>query len=140
MMSADKIPLTLNSAGFFAIFKGPGGVWGPIIASAAIIVGIFIGWLLLAGSRKTAPQDPTEEKLTTFACGEDVKVKRTRMSDIEVEETRPHSGRFFSPIRQVFRGFYEYIRPSHAGDLRTYLLWVAFGIVLIMLIIGIRMW
>lgn len=126
----------------FAIsFPGPGGnVWGPIIASSAIVIGIFVGWLLLSLSRRIAPQNPTEQKVMTYACGEDVKERRTRPSDIEIKETRAHGEQFFSPIRQVFGGFYKYIRPSHSGNLRTYLLWAASGVVIILILIGVRMW
>lgn len=109
---------------------GEGYFWGPAVATLAMIVGAIIAWLLVSWSRSTAPQNPTAEKTTTYACGEDVKVKRSVVSDIEIDETRPHGERFFSPIYEVFRGFYDYIRPSHTGVLSTYLLWIVVGTII----------
>lgn len=99
----------------------------PILIAAGLILGMIIGWLIVVGSRKTAPQNPTKEKTTTYACGE----------DLDVGETRPDSEMFFSPIREFFRGFYDTIRPSHSGDLNAYLSWVVWGMVMILVLVWI---
>lgn len=109
--------------------------WGPIIASIIMLIGAVIAWLLVSWGRSSAPKNPTKEKLSTYACGEDVKEKRTVPSDMEIEETRPHGEMFFSPIREVFRGFYDSIRAGHTGELSTYLIWLIFGIVVFLVII-----
>lgn len=121
----------------FPLDFGVGSIWGPIIASLAMVCGIIIAWLIVSGSRRTAPQNPTDEKLTTYACGEDLKFERKTPSDIQVEETRPHGERFFSPISEVFRGFYKYIRGAHSGDLSTYIIWMVAGILIFILSIWI---
>lgn len=106
------------------------GFWGPIVATGAMIVGVIVSWLIVSGSHRTAPQDPTDEKRTTYACGE----------ELDVDETRPNSEMFFSPIRELFKGFYDYIRPAHSGDLNTYLVWVVWGTVIVLVLIGIVLW
>jgi uncharacterized membrane protein len=116
---------------------GVGSYWGPIVASVIMLVGAGVAWLFASWSRKTAPQNPTEDKLTTYACGENVVQERKTASDIEVQETRPHGELFFSPIREVFKGFYDRIRSGHTGDLSTYLVWLVFGIVILIVLIWV---
>jgi len=116
---------------------GVASYWGPITASIIMVVGAVIAWIAVSWSRSSAPQDPTEEKLATYACGEEVKAERTRPSDIEIDETRPHGERFFSPIKEIFKGFYESIWAGHTGDLSTYLIWLVFGIVILIVLIWI---
>lgn len=106
------------------------GFWGPVIATVVMLIGIFIGWLILKGSHKITPPKPTEGKLATYACGEESKI----------EETRPDTEFFFSPVRRVFGAFYQYVRPGHSGDLSTYLLWVVFGFVIVLIAIIIALW
>lgn len=106
------------------------GFWGPIVATGVMLFGIFIGWLILQGSRKITPPTPTKEKIATYACGEESKIK----------ETQPSAEQFYSPVRRVFGGFYRYIRPKHSGDLRTYLLWVVSGFVIILIAIAVVLW
>lgn len=108
---------------------GP-GYWGPIVASLAMLLGVIVSWLIISGSHSTAPQDPTDEKRTTYACGE----------DLDVEENQPHSEMFFSSIRELFKGFYDHIRPAHSGDLNTYLVWVVWGAVIVLALIGVVLW
>lgn len=110
---------------FGIAFKDLGGYWGPVLVTAAMVLGIIVSWLIVVGSRKAAPQNPTKEKETTYACGE----------DLDVENTRPSSEMFFSPIREFFKGFYDHIRPSHSGDLNAYLAWVVWGMVIILSIV-----
>ncbi|KXA99790.1 hypothetical protein AKJ48_04275 [candidate division MSBL1 archaeon SCGC-AAA261O19] len=106
------------------------GFWGPIIATGVMLFGVFIGWLILRGSQRITPPRPTKEKITTYACGEESRI----------EETQASTEQFYSPVRRVFSGFYRYIRPSHSGDLRTYLLWIVSGFVIILIIIVLAWW
>ncbi len=106
------------------------GFWGPIVASAALLLGIAIALVLLMSSRKAIKGKPSEEKAKIFACGEELKPG----------ESGADSEQFYSPIRRVFRGFYRYIAPAHSGILNTYLLWVVigFGIILVAIWLVLR--
>ncbi len=103
--------------------------WGPVVATFAMLFGAFIAWLFLKASRSSAPATPTEEKEMTYGCGEVVKSS----------ETQADSEKFYSPIKQVFGGLYDYIRPGHSGRLNTYLLWVISGFVVIMVWIIVQL-
>ncbi len=96
--------------------------WGPVIATIAMILGAFLGYLILLGSRRLAPSNPSTDKNRTYGCGEIVKA----------EETQANAEEFYSPIKEVFGGFYEYIRPGHSGKLNSYLVWVVAGFVIIL--------
>ena len=102
-----------------------GWIWDPIIATAAILLGLIAAYGLLRIGHKIAKPRPTVEKMKTYACGEELKP----------EETHPDSEQFFSPIRRIFRPFYRYIQPAHMGVLSTYLLWVVVGFIIILVII-----
>ncbi len=97
------------------------GFWGPVIATMAMILGAFIGYLILVGSRRLVPAQPNTEKNRTYGCGEIVKP----------EESQASAEEFYSPIKEVFGGFYEYVRPGHSGKLNSYLVWVLAGFVII---------
>ncbi len=112
---------------FGPTIEATGGYGISIFIAAGLFLGILIGWLIVAGSRKTAPQNPTKGKTATYACGE----------DLDVDETRPDSEMFFSPIKEFFQGFYDTIRPSHSGDLNAYLSWVVWGMVIILVLVWI---
>ena len=99
-----------------SVVFGP-GFWGPIIATASMLLIAGAGYLLILASRRISPRRPTSEKLTTYACGEDV----------SPSQTRPDAEFFFSPIRRVFRPFYRYIGAKHTGELSLYVWWVLIG-------------
>lgn len=103
--------------------------WGPVVATFAMLFGAFIAWLFLKGSRRIAPSSPSMEKERTYGCGEIVKSS----------ETQADAEKFYSPIKEVFGGLYDYIRPGHSGRLNTYLLWVISGFVVIMLWIIVQL-
>lgn len=100
---------------------GP-GLWGPVIATGAMILGAFIGWLILLGNRKLIPAQPNKEKNRVYGCGE----------IIQKEETQADAEQFYSPIREVFGKFYQYILPGHSGDLSSYLIWLVSGFAIIL--------
>lgn len=99
---------------------GP-GFWGPILATAALMLIAAVGWLILLGARNASKVKPSPQKFKTYACGEELKA----------EEIHADSEQFFSPIRRVFGPFYRYIRPVHGGDLGAYLFWVMVGFIVI---------
>lgn len=107
---------------------GP-GFWGPLIATASMLLIVGIGWLLLWASHRVTKPRPTAPKLSTYACGEEV----------TPEEVRPGSEEFFSPIRRTFGQFYRRVTPAHAGDLSFYLFWVTMGLLVILAWIVIAM-
>lgn len=105
------------------------GFWGPIIATAAMLLIATVGGLILLGGRRITKAKPSAGKLKTYACGEELKAG----------EIHADSEQFFSPIRRVFRPFYRYIRPAHSGDLSTYLFWVVVGLIIILISIAVAM-
>lgn len=105
---------------------GP-GFWGPIVATAAIVLGAAIAWLILKGGHRITKKRPSAEKVKTYACGEELKP----------EEVRVDSEQFYSPIRRVLRPFYRYIKPLHSGVLSTYLFWVVVGFIIILIAIAL---
>jgi len=107
---------------------GP-GFWGPIIATAVMLLGAAIGCLLLVVSRKYIVPKPSSEKIRTYACGEVLKP----------EEVHVDSEQFFSPIRRVFGPFYKYVQPRHTGVLSTYLLWIVVGFIIILIAIAVAL-
>ena len=109
-----------------SVLFGP-GFWGPIIATAAMLLIAAVGGLILLGGRRLTKAKPSVEKLKTYACGE----------ELEASDIHADSEQFFSPIRRVFRPFYRYIRPAHSGDLSTYLFWVVAGLIIILISIAL---
>ena len=109
-----------------SVLFGP-GFWGPIIATAALLLITAVTWLILIGGRKITKANPSAQKLQTYACGE----------TLRAEEIHPDSEQFFSPIRRVFRPFYRYVRPGHTGILSTYLFWVVVGFIVILVAIAV---
>lgn len=109
-----------------SVLFGP-GFWGPIIATAALLLIAAIAWLILIGGRRITKAKPTVQKIQTYACGE----------TLAAEEIHPDSEQFFSPIRRVFRPFYRYVRPGHTGILNTYLFWVVVGLIVILVAIAV---
>lgn len=107
---------------------GP-GIWGPIVATAVMLLGVAIGYLLLSISRRYIVPKPSAEKLRTYACGE----------VLRPEEVHVDSEQFYSPIRRVFRPFYKYVQPRHTGVLSTYLLWVIAGFIIILIAIVVAL-
>jgi len=107
---------------------GP-GIWGPIVATAVMLLGVAIGYLLLSISRRYMVPKPSVEKLRTYACGE----------VLEPEEVHVESEQFYSPIRRVFKPFYRFVRPAHTGILSTYLLWVFVGFIMILIAIVVAL-
>lgn len=107
---------------------GP-GFWGPIVATGATILGAFIGWLLLVGSHRIFRPRPTNEKVMTYTCGEDIGVKRGH----------PSSEEYYSPVRRVFGKFFQYVRPAHSGILNTYLFWAIVGLIVILVAIALAL-
>ncbi len=105
------------------------GFWGPIIATAAMLLIAAIGGLILLGGRRLTKAKPSAGKLETYACGEELKVG----------EIHADSEQFFSPIRRVFKPFYRYVRPAHSGDLSNYLFWVVVGLIIIIISIAVEM-
>ena len=103
---------------------GP-GFWGPIIATAAILLITGVVYLILVAARRVAAPRPSAQKLATYACGEELKP----------EEIHSDSEQYFSPVRRVLRPFYRYIQPAHTGALNTYLLWLILGFIIILVII-----
>ncbi len=107
---------------------GP-GFWGPIIATASMLLVAAVGWLIVRGGRQLSVTKPSPEKYTTYACGE----------ELTPEEIHTDSEQFFSPIRRVFGPFYRRIRPGHGGDLHMYLFWTVLGFIIIFAIIVLVM-
>jgi hypothetical protein len=105
------------------------GFWGPILATAALLLIAAVGWLFVMGGRRLTKAKPSSSKLQTYACGEELKA----------EEIHADSGQFFSPIRRTFNLFYRYVRPGHGGDLNTYLFWTMVGLLLILVSVVISM-
>jgi hypothetical protein len=105
------------------------GFWGPILATAALLLIAAVGWLILLGGRRLSKVKPSPQKLETYACGE----------ELRAGEIHADSGQFFSPIRRVFGRFYRYIRPEYVGDLNTYLFWIVVGLLLIFVSVVIVM-
>ncbi len=108
------------------VLFGP-GFWGPIIATAALLLITAVTWLILIGGRRITKAKPTAQKIQTYACGETLKA----------EEVHADSEQFFSPIRRVFKPFYRYVRPEHTGILNTYLFWVVVGLIIILAAIAV---
>jgi len=92
-----------------------------------MLLGAVIAYLLLTTSRRYVGKRPTDEKVKTYACGEDA----------IPEEAHPDSEQFYLPIRRVLRSFYRYIQPAHTGVLSTYLLWAVVALVAILIAIWI---
>jgi len=107
---------------------GP-GIWGPIVATVVMLLGVAVAYLLLLASRKYITPKPSLEKLRTYACGEVLKP----------DEVHVDSEQFYSPIRRVFRPFYRYVQPRHTGILTTYLLWVVVGFIIILIAIMVAL-
>jgi len=101
---------------------GP-GFWGPILATAALLLIAAVGGFILLAAKKVSKLNPQPHKLETYTCGE----------VLRAEEFHADNEQFFSPIRRVFRPFYRYIRPAHGGDLGSYLFWVEVGSIAILL-------
>jgi hypothetical protein len=101
---------------------GP-GIWGPIVATAVMLLGAGLAYLLLLLSRRYIAPKPSAEKLKTYGCGEEVKP----------EETHVDSEQFYSAVRRAFKPFYKYVQPKHSGVLNTYLLWVIVGFVIVLI-------
>jgi len=108
------------------VLFGP-GFWGPIIATAALLLIAAVTWLILIGGRRITKAKPSDQKMQTYACGE----------VLEAEEVHADSEQFFSPIRRVFKPFYQYVRPGHTGILNTYLFWVVVGLIIILAAIAV---
>lgn len=103
--------------------------WGPILATAAMLLIAVVGGLILLGGRRLSKVKPSPQKLTTYACGE----------ELRAGEIHADSEQFFSPIRRVFGRFYRYIRPEYGGDLNIYLFWIVVGLLLIFVSVVIVM-
>ena len=99
---------------------GP-GFWGPVVATASMLFLAGISYLFILLNHKITPPKPTKEKVTTYACGE----------DISPEQARPDAEHFFSPIRRVFWPFYRHIQKRHTGELSIYLWWVVIGLLIV---------
>lgn len=109
-----------------SIVFGP-GFWGPILATAALMLIAAVGGLILLGAKRASKVKPSPQKFKTYACGEELKA-----DDIHVD-----SEQFFSPFRRVFGPFYRCIRAAHGGDLSTYLFWVIVGLIVIFVSIAL---
>lgn len=103
-----------------SVVFGP-GFWGPVLATAALMLIAAVGGFILLGAKRATKVKPSPQKFKTYACGE----------ELGAEEIHVDSEQFFSPIRRVFGPFYRYIRPGHGGDLSAYIFWVVVGLVLI---------
>lgn len=105
---------------------GP-GYWGPLVATAALLLGAAMAYLLVRGGHRIAKFKPTPEKIKTYYCGEEAKP----------EEVHADSEQFYSPVRRVFKPFYRFVRPAHGGILSTYLFWALVGLIAILLAIAL---
>jgi len=105
---------------------GP-GFWTPLIATAAMLLGAVVAYLLLRGGHRIVRPKPSVGKIKTYACGEEAKP----------EEVHVDSEQFYSPVRRVFRPFYRYVRPLHGGLLSSYLLWVVLGLIVILIVVAL---
>lgn len=103
------------------------GFWGPILATAALMLIAAVGGLILLGAKRASKVKPSPQKFKTYACGE----------ELEAREIHADSEQFFSPFRRVFGPFYRYIRAGHGGDLNAYLLWVIIGFIAIFVSIAL---
>jgi len=105
------------------------GFWGPILATAALLLTAAVGWVILLGARRLSKAKPSPQKLETYACGE----------ELSAGEIHADSEQFFSPMRRVFGRFYRHVRPGFGGDLNTYLFWSVVGLLLIFVAVLIVM-
>ena len=103
---------------------GP-GFWGPLIATAVMLLGAVMAYALLRAGRRIVKPKPSVEKVKTYACGEEARP----------EEVHADSELFYSPVRRVLKLFYRYIRPAHTGILSSYLLWVVIGFIVILIVV-----
>jgi hypothetical protein len=85
-----------------------------------------VGYALVLLSRRITPPRPTPEKLTTYACGEEIRPSLAR----------PDAELFFSPIRRVFGSFYRHVGAKHSGELPTYVWWVLIGALVLVVLIS----
>ena len=99
------------------------GFWGPIVATAVLLLGAALAYLLILLSHRYIARKPSSEKLKTYGCGEEVKP----------EEVHVDSEQFYSPLRRAFKPFYKYVQSKHSGILSTYLLWVIVGFVVVLI-------
>jgi len=102
-------------------------IWNPVIATAAMLFGAIIAYILYLVGRRIISPKPSVEKMKTYACGEELKPAEMHMD----------SEQFFSPVRRVLRPFYRYIQSAHTGILSTYLLWAIVGLIAILLVIAL---
>lgn len=107
---------------------GP-GFWGPIVVTAALLLGAAVAYLFLRGGRRIVAPKPTPEKIKTYYCGEEAKP----------EEVHVDSEQFFSPVRRVFKPFYRFVRPAHSGLLSAYLFWAMVGLIIILVAIWLAL-
>ncbi|MEM2907906.1 MAG: hypothetical protein QXP65_01700 [Candidatus Hadarchaeales archaeon] len=105
------------------------GYWGPVVATAVMLLGTILAYALYKVGRKIEAPKPSAEKLATYACGEELGPAETRMDGEQ----------FFSPVRRVLKPFYRYVRPAHTGVVSAYLLWVIVGLVAIFIAILVLM-
>lgn len=100
-------------------------IWEPVIATALMLAGAAVAYLILIATRRITAPKPSASKLKTYGCGEEVKP----------EETHADSKQFYSAVHRVLRPFYRYIQTAHTGVLNTYLLWVVIGFIIILAVI-----
>ena len=103
-----------------SVIFGP-GFWGPVVATVSMLFLAGVGYLFIVLNHRIVRPRPIPEKLTTYACGE----------DISSEQAHPDAEHFFSPIRRVFGPFYSQIQRRHTGDLSLYLWWVVIGLLIV---------
>lgn len=103
-----------------SVIFGP-GFWGPIVATASMLFLAGVGYLFILLGHRITPPKPNPEKLTSYACGE----------NISPEQARPDAENFFSPIRRVFGPFYKHVQRRHTGELSLYLWWVVIGLLIV---------
>ncbi|MFH1328710.1 MAG: NADH-quinone oxidoreductase subunit L [Candidatus Bathyarchaeota archaeon] len=121
------------------------GLWGPTLATVLLLSALFMGALIYWAGFTI--KNPPVERLDTWACGEDWKVK-----DLQVL-----SEQFYHPIRDVMAPIYKvdfdrilhhpvrnavysfsnWFRKSHTGLLQLYMLWMAVGALAVIIILAL---
>ncbi|RLF55052.1 MAG: hydrogenase [Thermoplasmata archaeon] len=102
------------------IFTGS-GFWNPLIWLIAFVVSILIVLILRSLGRPGFKREG--DKTKPFLCG--------NIKDIET--ISPRSENLYWGFRESLKGYYKVMERFHSGDIRDYIFWFIFVIVLLFL-------